>query len=393
MEQLKNIAQTIVKRLLQKKLLLLLSVKGIVVIAIIGLLFLIIVTIVGINSENDVSDDKNLDIEMGEGSLSPHIMKYKSTVEKYAKEEGIEEYAPYIMAMMQQESGGNPDENDPMQSSESKCGVIGCITDPDESIKQGIKYFKSVLDKANNDILLAVASYNMGEGFITYYYNKHDEDKEYSLNKVINGKKTSNEIIAFSQEQYKKNPSIYNCSRAEGGELEACHGEIMYVDSILHYAGGSDNDDGGVEVDSDETYPVPHTKNVTSGFNPTRKHPITGDIRPHNGIDITEGGDYGSYIVSYKSGEVVHAENTGSAGNMVQVEHGNGMTSVYMHLSVISVRNGQKIDVGDKVGEMGNTGGVAPAPTPEEPHNGTHLHFEIRIDGNAIDPNKFLKDL
>lgn len=392
MEELKNIAQNIIKKILQKKVLLLVSIKGIVVIAIIGLLFLIIVTIVGINSESDVSDDKNTDIEMGEGSLSPHILKYKSTVEKYTKEEGIEEYTAYIMAMMQQESGGNPDENDPMQSSESKCGVIGCITDPDESIKQGVKYFKTVLEKSNNDILLAIASYNMGEGFIYYYYDEHNDDKEYSLNKVINGKKTSNEIIAFSQEQYKKNPSIYNCSRAEGGELEACHGDIMYVDSILHYAGGADND-GGIEVDGEETYPVPHTRNVTSGFNPTRKHPITGLITPHNGADITEGGDYGSDIVSYRSGKVVHAEYTGSAGNMVQVEHGNGMTSVYMHLSVISVQNGQEIEVGNKVGEMGNTGGVSPAPTDAEPHNGTHLHFEIRIDGNAVDPYKFLKDL
>lgn len=386
MEQLKNIAQNIIKKFLQKKLLLLISVKGIVVIAIVGLLFIIIVTVVGINSESDVSDDGVTDGEVGEGRLSPHIMKYKPIVEKYAKEEGISEFVPYIMAMMQQESGGNPDEKDPMQSSESLCGVIGCITDPDESIKQGVKYFKSVLDKSNSDILLALASYNMGEGFISYYYNKHNEDKKYTLNKVINGKKTSNEIIAFSQEHYKKNPSIYNCSRSEGAELEACHGDIMYVDSILYYANSIDDD-------GEEAYPVPHTKNVTSGFNPARKHPISGKIRPHNGIDITEGGDHGSDIVSYRSGKVVHAEYTGSAGNMVQVEHANGMTSVYMHLSVISVKVGQDIKVGVKVGEMGNTGGVAPAPTPEQPHNGTHLHFEIRIDGNAVDPDKFLKDL
>src|SRR5699024_4895428 len=103
---------------------------------------------------------------------------------KYAKKEGIEKYVPIILGMMQQESGGNPDVKDPMQSSESKCGTIGCITDPNESIKQGVKYFKSVLDKANGDVLLAVASYNMGEGFISYFHNKKGKDKKYTLNKV-----------------------------------------------------------------------------------------------------------------------------------------------------------------------------------------------------------------
>lgn len=383
-----DILKMMKKALMKKVVLLLMSKVGLIFIALVGLIFIIMIAVVGV--DNDDSIDESFDFEeMGGGSLSPHIQKYKPIVQKYAKKEGIEKYVPIILGMMQQESGGNPDVKDPMQSSESKCGTIGCITDPNESIKQGVKYFKSVLDKANGDVLLAVASYNMGEGFISYFHNKKGKDKKYTLNKVINGKKTSKEIISFSQQQYKKNPSIYNCSRAEGGELNACHGDIMYVDSILYYADNSSGE--GVNVKGDITFPVPHTSNITSKFDPNRKHPNTGKIQPHNGFDVAGGNDYGKQIVSIKKGKVVHAQMTGTAGNMVRIEHSGGMTSVYMHLSKINVRKGQEIKAGTKIGEMGNTGDVSPPPSSQNPHAGTHLHFEIRINGNAVNPEKFFK--
>lgn len=355
-----------------------------------GVLFLIILTVVGLASNDTSNEDGGMEIEeeMGGKELSPHVLKYKDKIEKYAKQYDVEKQVPFILAMMQQESGGNPSENDPMQSSESKCGTIGCITDKDESIKQGVKYFKSTLKEAKGDVLLAVASYNMGGGFISYFQKEKGDSDKLKLDKVINGKKTSEELVSFSQKEYKKNPSMYNCSRAEGEELDACHGDIMYVDSILEYVdgdeGGSDgSSDKDAKVKGDKAWVVPFTQNITSPFQSSRENPVDGEVKPHNGIDIAEGGISGEKVVSFSDGKVTHASMSGTAGNMVQIEHGKSLTTVYMHLSSMSVKEGQTVKAGEKIGEVGTTGNST----------GPHLHFETRIKGNAVNPEKFVKDL
>jgi len=308
--------------------------------------------------------------------LSPYVMQHRDVVAKYAKEEGIEEYVPFILGIMEQESGGKG--NDPMQASESLCGRIGCITDPHVSIKQGVKYFKNVLDKAGGDVLLAVASYNMGEGFISYYQERQGK-KKYTLNETINGKKTNNTIISFSRYHYQKNPSIYNCSRAEGKDLGACHGDIMYVWSVLNHSGASEGGAINAEIIGNKVWVTPHTKRITSHYNPRRVHPKSGEVRPHNGIDISDGSgetQIGEPVLSFMDGVVVQASRSGGAGNMVKVEHSGGISTVYMHLNSFNVHTGKRVKAGEVVGGLGNTGFST----------GPHLHFEIRINGNAVNP-------
>jgi len=115
----------------------------------------------------------------------------------------------------------------------------------------------------------------------------------------------------------------------------------------------------------------------TSGFGP-RVHPIFGSVRQHNGIDL--GGDTGDRVRAARSGEVILAGQRGGFGNTIVIYHGLGYSTLYAHLSRIEVSEGQNVQSGDRIGAIGSTGWST----------GPHLHFELRIDGKAVDPTPFL---
>ncbi len=115
----------------------------------------------------------------------------------------------------------------------------------------------------------------------------------------------------------------------------------------------------------------------TSGFGP-RVHPIFGTVRQHNGIDL--GGDTGDRVRAARSGEVILAGERGGFGNTIVIYHGLGYSTLYGHLSRIEVSEGQNVESGDRIGAIGSTGWST----------GPHLHFELRIDGKAVDPTPYL---
>jgi murein DD-endopeptidase MepM/ murein hydrolase activator NlpD len=78
---------------------------------------------------------------------------------------------------------------------------------------------------------------------------------------------------------------------------------------------------------------------------------------------------------------VTQAGLSGGYGKMVEVDHGNGLATRYGHLSAIDVVVGQKVQIGQTVGRLGSTGRST----------GPHLHYETRIEGDAVDPQKFLR--
>lgn len=194
--------------------------------------------------------------------LSPHVLAYEPLVHKYATLEGIPEYTPVILSLLQRESGGSPNALDPMQSSESLCGYIGCITNPDHSFKHGIKHFKSVLELAEYDLKLTLSSYNFGTGFVM---KMKRENKKFEFDKVIGGLETSSHALAFSQVQYKKvlaSGGKYTCSR-QGVNLasyQACYGDIFYVQDIMSRLNVLE--DGGFEIVDGNTSNV--RKNIAS---------------------------------------------------------------------------------------------------------------------------------
>jgi murein DD-endopeptidase MepM/ murein hydrolase activator NlpD len=99
----------------------------------------------------------------------------------------------------------------------------------------------------------------------------------------------------------------------------------------------------------------------------------------HTGIDFR--GSYGEPAHATAAGTVTSAGWSGGYGQMVEIDHGNGLATRYGHLSEIDVRVGQSIRIGQVVGRIGSTGRST----------GPHLHYETRVDGEAVDPQRFLK--
>lgn len=133
---------------------------------------------------------------------------------------------------------------------------------------------------------------------------------------------------------------------------------------------------------SGEFRPIwPVRRPVLTDYFAMRWHPITGEYRMHNGIDL--GATTGDPIMAADDGWVLTAGANGTYGNLVVVDHGNGVSTWYAHLSAIDVWVGQEVKVGQELGKAGSTGWST----------GPHLHFEIRMEGKAVDPLDYLPPL
>lgn len=110
-----------------------------------------------------------------------------------------------------------------------------------------------------------------------------------------------------------------------------------------------------------------------------RTHPVYGDRRFHTGVDYAAG--YGVPVGSTKSGTVILAKYNSSYGNYVIVDHGDGIASLYAHLSGFAVGYGERVSQGQTIGYIGSTG----------TSTGPHLHFEIRVNGVHRNPADYVK--
>ncbi len=124
--------------------------------------------------------------------------------------------------------------------------------------------------------------------------------------------------------------------------------------------------------------PLHTSARFTSGFG-YRNDPINGSGRMHEGQDLA--GDYGSPVYATADGTVIYAGWEGGYGRLVKIRHPFGIETRYGHLSQIRVEVGQKISRGDRIGDMGNSGRST----------GTHLHYEVRLSGSAVNPMTFIR--
>jgi len=124
--------------------------------------------------------------------------------------------------------------------------------------------------------------------------------------------------------------------------------------------------------------PVIGEIDTTSAFG-VRMDPFLGRPAMHTGLDFR--GDVGDPVRATASGTVTTAGWSGGYGKLVEIEHGRGLVTRYGHLSEIDVTVGQRIKIGQIVGRLGSTGRST----------GPHLHYETRVDGDAVDPQKFLR--
>lgn len=121
--------------------------------------------------------------------------------------------------------------------------------------------------------------------------------------------------------------------------------------------------------------PLPLAR-VTSRFNPKRMHPVLKVVMPHQGVDYA--GSTGTPVYASGAGSVITAGNGGPCGNMVEIDHGGGIHTVYCHLKGFAqgIRSGLKVEARQHIGYVGQTGRVT----------GPHLHFGVKRNGVYIDP-------
>jgi murein DD-endopeptidase MepM/ murein hydrolase activator NlpD len=115
-----------------------------------------------------------------------------------------------------------------------------------------------------------------------------------------------------------------------------------------------------------------------SGFG-WRIDPFTGEAAMHEGVDFPA--DVGTPIKAAAAGIVIDVERHPEYGNLIEIDHGNGITTRYAHASKVFVKTGELVRRGQKIAEVGTTGRST----------GPHLHFEVRVNGVAQNPNRFLQ--
>lgn len=184
--------------------------------------------------------------------------------------------------------------------------------------------------------------------------------------------------IAISNMVILKNQKIQELSEEETllqKQVEEYQSQIQEIESEIRLLSLLyDNKEyvGGTMI-----WPVPGYTRISSSFG-MRTHPITGVYKLHTGTDISA--PYGSIFVASNSGIVTKAGYNTAYGNMVIIDHGGGISTLYAHGSEILVEVGQTVNQGTPVLKVGSTGYST----------GPHAHFEIRINGEYVNPMDYL---
>ncbi|HBF32734.1 M23 family metallopeptidase [Rhizobium sp.] len=165
---------------------------------------------------------------------------------------------------------------------------------------------------------------------------------------------------------------------AMGGPLLAADPKLGFTTTLADLDGALTRLDAARATVKEMPFanPAP-SREITSPFG-NRIDPLLGRLALHPGIDFRA--STGAPIKSAGAGTVVSAGEVNGYGNMIEIDHGQGITTRYGHLSKLNVRNGQKVNEGQIIGLAGSTGRST----------GSHLHYEIRRNGTPINPVGFL---
>lgn len=161
------------------------------------------------------------------------------------------------------------------------------------------------------------------------------------------------------------------------GSINAVEFNLKRLGKVAAYRNVADNkfyDENGYNSSTGtfRRLPLDGKVRITSNFNPNRRHPVTGKVRPHNGTDF--GVKIGTPVKTVADGVVSKAGFSKSAGYYIVINHPGSYSSVYMHLSKLHVKQGQRVKIGELIARSGNTG----------LSTGPHLHFELHRNGKPV---------
>ena len=175
------------------------------------------------------------------------------------------------------------------------------------------------------------------------------------------------------------NPARFHRTGAVGGPFEAVqpleNADPRFRELFTSWQRLDQLEQGAIAIPSMK--PVRDT-NFTSGYG-VRSDPFRGRSAMHAGVDLA--GPVGTPIYATADGIVARSGRAGAYGNLVEINHGQGIQTRYGHMSRLIARAGQRVKRGDVIGLMGSTGRST----------GSHLHYEVRIDGKAVNPIPFMQ--
>ena len=313
------------------------------------------------NLSQEIADKQNeiAEIELQEIELNKYIetteVELTSLKEKYAKQKKALEARLVAMYKF-----GNASYLDVLLNSKSLSQFLSNC------------YYLTIITKTDTNLLKSV------------------EEKRDSIQTLANNLETKKNVLMVSRETREKtqialsNMKIIKDKRVtELNEQDlALHQEIenyrQQIQSVeleikkLALANVGEKYVGGIMA-----WPVPGYTTITSQYG-MRTHPITGVYKLHTGTDISA--PIGATFVAANDGIVVKAEYNTAYGNMVMIDHGGGISTLYAHGSEILVEVGQTVKRGDAILKVGSTGYST----------GPHAHFEVRVNGNPVQPLDYI---
>ena len=180
----------------------------------------------------------------------------------------------------------------------------------------------------------------------------------------------ANQLLKSIESNVDQYTALYNAAEADENAIQTKINNM--ADELKKKA--ATNAGASVKGNGNFIWPTPSCHVVTSPFG-MRMHPILGVYKMHTGIDI--GADYGASILAADGGTVIiSGYDDGGYGNYIVIDHGNGFTTLYGHMSKREVSEGQSVYQGQEIGLVGSTGNST----------GPHLHFEISQDGTRVNP-------
>jgi len=194
--------------------------------------------------------------------------------------------------------------------------------------------------------------------------------------KLVKVAKLSKKEFDFSTTPAMGGPNVANLPDVEGriasvlAELENKESQLAVIETLIEQR---------IQKNLQNPRGKPAEKGWISSYFGRRKDPFSGKRAMHNGIDVA--GKEGAKIIATAEGIVTWAEERSGYGNLIEIEHGNGLITRYGHCQSIAVKVGQQIKQGDSLGTIGSTGRST----------GPHIHYEVIKNGVKINPMKYVR--
>lgn len=239
------------------------------------------------------------------------------------------------------------------------------INDSDQSLMDEIKAYKAQLKSEQDKVKQVKADLELAK--------QNKESQTLQLAQMGESKKALVSELTTQEKAIQKSiRDMEQASNAIGAQIQALQAQASRAQGAVGgYQGAY------VPVNGVLTFPVPAYYGVTSEYG-WRGDPFSGGQSFHMGIDL--GAASGASVLSAGDGKIILQEYHWSYGNYVVVDHGNGLSTVYAHMSGFAKGLGSIVKAGEPIGYVGSTGSST----------GPHLHFEVRINGQHTNPRGYL---